>query len=132
MGGHRAQGAGGPDRPAGQDIGRVVDAQVEAQTRAGKTVSTSFTRTFTIQNVTSFPDRFRPRVTASIGNVTNIDRAYVRVCALVYDDKENIVGAGASLVSSIPANSQRASTTDLDISSGAVRIEVYATQEEVP
>ncbi len=100
--------------------------KIEVQQQPGKLVQMDTTARFTSKNVSFIPGSYgMNKVTGIINNPFTKTFKLARVSAIAYDAAGNIIGGGWTF-SELPAGSQTAIETSIDVQNTPAKVEIFA------
>lgn len=99
----------------------------EIQLLAGDYVESEIIPLFTDDNATYQPGTYSSQVTGFIVSPYTSDITDVMVCAIVYDENEEIIGTGYTYLGFVPANGKAAVEVPVTVAGTPFSVELFAT-----
>jgi hypothetical protein len=96
------------------------------QVKAGDFEASDVLPTFTAQNINYKPDPYSPKVTGEIVSPYSKDITNLRVDAIAYNEKGDIIGGGYAYLDFVPANGKAAVEVILYCAGTPSKVELYA------
>ncbi len=108
--------------PDGRTASRVV-----VQVLKGDSISATAKQLFSTDNVNFVADKYFPKITGTVKNLTDQKMENIRVTGIAYDEAGNIVGGGMTYLDFVPAGSSIAVAVNIVSSGNPARVELYPT-----
>ncbi len=108
--------------PDGKSPSRVV-----VQVLKGDAGAETTTQMFSTDNVQYVSDKYFPKATGLVKNLTDKQLENIRVSAIAFNDAGDIIGGGFTYLDFVPANAQAAAEVSVKTSGTPARVELYPT-----